>query len=266
MGVLVVSYGAGVDSTAMLIGLYHRNMRPDLILFADTGAEKPGTYLQVLRMQAWLEDKGWPPIHLVRYVPPIAPYADLEGNCLANETLPSLAFGRKSCSMKWKVAPQHAFLRRWLNGRPFYHAIGYDYGAADRKRRASQDRKVQWAIGLDSGRADRKRALNRAGSTYAGGKGLPGETFWYPLQEWGWTREQCVREIQRAGMVVPPKSSCFFCPAMKPAEIEALRDEHPDLFARALTIEQIAQTGHHGLRTVKGLGRRFAWSDYAKEV
>src|SRR6516162_3721221 len=36
---LVVAYGLGVDSTAMLIELAHRDIRPDLILFADTNGE-----------------------------------------------------------------------------------------------------------------------------------------------------------------------------------------------------------------------------------
>ena len=37
---LVVHYGAGVDSTAMLVGMAQRGITPDLILFADVGAEK----------------------------------------------------------------------------------------------------------------------------------------------------------------------------------------------------------------------------------
>ena len=42
---LVVAYGLGMDSTAMLIEFPPRGIRPDLILFADTGCEKPETYL-----------------------------------------------------------------------------------------------------------------------------------------------------------------------------------------------------------------------------
>ena len=38
---LVVAYGLGVDSTAMLIEFVRRGIRPDLILFADTGGEQP---------------------------------------------------------------------------------------------------------------------------------------------------------------------------------------------------------------------------------
>ena len=44
---LVVSFGGGVDSTAMLIEMKNRGIRPDVILFADTGAERPGTYIHI---------------------------------------------------------------------------------------------------------------------------------------------------------------------------------------------------------------------------
>lgn len=40
---LVVAYGLGVNSTAMLVEFARRGIRPDLILFADTGGEKPET-------------------------------------------------------------------------------------------------------------------------------------------------------------------------------------------------------------------------------
>ena len=35
----VVGYGAGTDSTAMLVGLWQRSVPVDLILFADPGGE-----------------------------------------------------------------------------------------------------------------------------------------------------------------------------------------------------------------------------------
>lgn len=41
---LIVAYGLGVDSTAMLVEFVKRGIRPDLILFADTGGEKPVTH------------------------------------------------------------------------------------------------------------------------------------------------------------------------------------------------------------------------------
>ncbi len=38
---VIVAWGAGVDSTAMLIEMVARGERIDMVLFADTGAEKP---------------------------------------------------------------------------------------------------------------------------------------------------------------------------------------------------------------------------------
>jgi len=47
-----MAYGLGVASTAMLVEFVHRGIRPDLILFADTGGEKPGTYQYLAMIQA----------------------------------------------------------------------------------------------------------------------------------------------------------------------------------------------------------------------
>ena len=80
---------------------------------------------------------------------------------------------------------------------------------------------------------------------------------------WGWTRDDCIRQIEAAGLPQPGKSSCFFCPSMKPDEITALREQHPDLFRRALALEDNARKN---LKTVKGLGRNYSWRErFGKE-
>src|SRR6516162_8167581 len=79
-----------------------------------------------------------------------------------------------------------------------------------------QGGRVLKAIGFDAGPADMRRR------NHAGNQEDPKYEFWYPLIEWGWDRERCKEEIRAAGLPVPPKSSCFFCPAMKPQEIEEL--------------------------------------------
>jgi hypothetical protein len=62
-----------------------------------------------------------------------------------------------------------------------------------------------------------------------------------------------------AGLPVPVKSACYFCPASKKAEITWLREHHPELLERALEIERNAQAK---LTSVKGLGRSFSWEGY----
>ncbi|HEY3900846.1 MAG TPA: hypothetical protein VGM54_19705 [Chthoniobacter sp.] len=49
---LIVCYGMGVDSTALLVGLKARGISPDAILTADTGGEKPATYAYRMVMNA----------------------------------------------------------------------------------------------------------------------------------------------------------------------------------------------------------------------
>ena len=66
---LAVAYGAGVDSTALLVGFVHRGIRPAYILFADTGGEKAETLAFLPVMEGYLRQVGFPGITVVRYVP-----------------------------------------------------------------------------------------------------------------------------------------------------------------------------------------------------
>lgn len=201
---LVVAYGVGVDSTAMLVGLQQRGIRPDAILFADVGAEKDETYAYLPIINTWLRSVGFPEVTVVSYraqnFKHYPPYYTLEQNCLTNGTLPSEAFGFGSCSQKWKATPQKKWLQAWTpaietwaRGEKVLRAIGFDDSCADQKRRY--------------------RAETIADERFE---------YWYPLQEWHWDRNRCKAEIAAAGLPVPPKSSCFFCPNMSKDEVSAL--------------------------------------------
>lgn len=235
---LKISYGMGVDSTAMLVGLAVRGIRPDVILFADTGGEKPETYAYLAIVNAWLRSVGFPEVIVVRYVPTRAPYTTLEGKCYANQTLPSLAFGGKSCSTVFKKEPQEKWLKNYAPAQAVWAA----------------GEKVEVAIGYDCGPADSRRSKIKDDKFYK---------YRYFLREWGWDRDECKRQIIAAGLALPPKSACWFCPASKRHEVEDLRERHPELFARAVAMEERARNGKHGLKSCKGLGRNWAWGELA---
>ncbi len=229
---LVVAYGMGVDSTAMLVGMWQRGVRPDLILFADTGSEKPETIAYLPVINAWLRSIGFPEVEVVRYVPQRfkhGAYSSLHENCLVNETLPSITFGRKSCSLKWKRAPQDARVSGWQPARDAW-AAGL---------------KVIKAIGYDAGPIDGKRAWKIAEDAEY--------HYVYPLREWGWDREECKRQIASVGLPIPMKSACFMCASSKPAEIDWLVDSHPEL--AAIIVEMEKRFAPHS-RGVEGLWRR----------
>src|SRR5215469_1282443 len=105
---IVASYGGGVNSTAMLIGMGERKEPVDLILFADTGGEKPETYAYVSRFSEWLKEHGMLPITTVRKTTKRegrfhgpGETLTLEQHSLETKTLPSVAYGMKSCSLKF---------------------------------------------------------------------------------------------------------------------------------------------------------------------
>lgn len=209
-----------------------RGIIPDLILFADTGGERPETYEYVEMFSSWLVGHGMPSVTVVWKVTREGERQTLEENCLEIKSLPSLAYGFKKCSLKFKIGPQDKFVNHfppaietWKKGERVIKAIGYDAGEERRATITEDDKYI----------------------------------YWYPLIEWGYGRNDCERIIQEVGLPLPGKSSCFFCPSMHKSEILELRKAHADLLERALVIEKNAQ-----LLTVKGLGRSYAWRDLIK--
>lgn len=72
----------------------------------------------------------------------------------------------------------------------------------------------------------------------------------YPLYEEGITRAECRHIIGKAGLVSPPKSSCFFCPGQTIGEWRRLYYDHPELFERARTLEENASCRHNKRATL----------------
>ena len=228
---IVLAYGIGVDSTALLVELSARGEPPDLVLTADPGAEKPEIYDYQKLIAAWMAARRIP-YEVVRYVPRRfkhwPPYYSILANVLTNATLPSISLGRHSCSLKWKVAPQDAFLKRWAPAQAAW----------------ARGQKVTRLIGYDASPADTRR--------YAHASAIDDPLFncRYPLREWNWTRDRCIARIEAAGLPVPPKSSCFFCGAIRPDEVRAL----PQWCLRLIVL--IEARAEPRLRTVEGLWRR----------
>jgi len=220
---VVVSFGGGTNSAAMLIEMARRGVKPDLILFADTGGELPETYAFVAAFSAWLESNGLPAVVTVR-----STGKTLEQDCIDRNALPSVAFGWKTCSQRWKTQPQDKYINNWKPARDAWASGG----------------KVVKLIGYDAGEAHRIKDYDDKKYMVA-----------YPLVSWGWGRKECITSVASAGFA-PAKSACFFCPNSRPHEILALAKAHPELMARAARMEDNAE-----LTELKGLGRSWRWSD-----
>lgn len=66
---------------------------------------------------------------------------------------------------------------------------------------------------------------------------IPHERVVYPLLELGLRRTDCQRIITAAGLPIPPKSACWFCPMKRPTEWHELRRTQPELFEHACQLE-----------------------------
>ncbi|OTG65816.1 hypothetical protein B9T28_06345 [Acinetobacter silvestris] len=213
---VISSYGGGTNSTALLIECVKRGIRIDMILFADTGGEKPHTYLYLEYFSKWLVSKGYPAIRVVK-----APIKSLEQDCLDRKALPSVAYGFKTCSQRFKVQPQDKLLNNsFIVTARLVKLIGFD---ADEPQRANKTYDDKY-------------------------------TRMYPLIDWNMGRDECIQSIENEGLALPGKSACYFCPNSKISEIKWLEQVHPDLLQKALAMEAQAD-----LTEIKGLGRNFSW-------
>mgnify|MGYP001557854009 CR=1 FL=1 len=120
----VISYGGGVDSTAMTLQLLKDDERPDLIIFADTGAEWPETYKFIDEFDAWLKKFGLEITRIQCKEGPMYEYM-LERRWTPSRLYPSHI-------ERWKIRPILQYLKTWRQEQPVEMCIGIDYDEADR--------------------------------------------------------------------------------------------------------------------------------------
>jgi 3'-phosphoadenosine 5'-phosphosulfate sulfotransferase (PAPS reductase)/FAD synthetase len=202
--ITIISLGAGTQSSALavLAALGKVTPRPIAAVFADTGCEWPETYDFFHLLREWLEKHGLPVA--------VVSAGDMYEFFLNKRLLP-VAFGgpgrngRRQCTDKFKIRP----VKRWLR----------DAGA-DRAR-------VMLGISMEES--------NRASRS-------PDQwiTNAYPLVEMRWTRTDCLKLLLDLGFPEPPKSRCWICPMQPMSAWRVLASRHPELFAKAVMLEEAA--------------------------
>lgn len=116
----ILNFGAGVNSTALIIEMLNRNMKPDYVIFADTGSEMPETYQHIERMKIWFKEKG------LEFIIVKSKYnKTLYDYYFDKKLVPSRQF--RDCTDKFKKRPILNFLKQFKpEGVKQYIGIGYD--------------------------------------------------------------------------------------------------------------------------------------------
>lgn len=217
------SYGAGVQSTAMLVLAAHGKIAPRLFIFANVGddSEHPDSL-------AYFRDVAVPfaakhGIEMVE-VQRIWKRGERKGQ---PRTLWGELNRTDSRSLGIPV--------RMSNGAPGTRSCTADFKIrviADelKLRGATPDDPAHVSLGISVDEIERaKPGVDPR---------LPIQVRCYPLLDLGMNRRDCQRIIADAGLPVPGKSSCFFCPFHDIEAWRRLRRETPDLFERSVRLEQ----------------------------
>lgn len=222
MTLRVISYGGGIQSTALCILAAQGKLDDimggpiDAALFANVGddSEHPKT-LSFVRdfMIPWSAEQKFDIIELHR--------TDKDGNRrtlwndLVDDDNSSVVIpvrmdggmpGNRRCTRDYKVR----VVGKWL-----------------RQNGASFKDPARIAIGISTDEFE--RANNKTEVGY--------EKKIFPLLELGMSRTNCAELIVETGFPLPPKSSCFFCPFKKLAHWQEMRRDEPELFDKAQELE-----------------------------
>ncbi|MEO5361879.1 MAG: phosphoadenosine phosphosulfate reductase family protein [Nitrospirota bacterium] len=195
----VVSYGGGVNSTAMVIYLINRGDVPDMIVFVDTGAELPETLDYVDYFSAYLKQKVGIEIVITR-----RNSEGLYNYCLRKRIMPIMKY--RWCTSDWKVIPFDKYISQYQGKKNVY--VGFD---------AEEDGRVAGAL---------QKSCN-----------LKNQIKVFPLHDANITRDDCINIIRVEGLKIPPKSGCYICPFTPKREFREMKRNKPELFKKALTLE-----------------------------
>lgn len=219
MSLRVFSFGGGVQSTAALVLAARGEIDFKTFLFANVGddAENPATLDYFFEHAGPYAERHGIAIHELRRQRRNGQTVDLYRELLRDDIsatripvrlTPSGTPGHRDCTVAFKIR----VVDRWL-----------------REHGASRTNIATVGLGISLDEFQRARTAEDSRSPY--------RLREYPLIALRLDRAQCVAIIQRAGLPVPPKSSCWFCPFKRMSTWQEMRHTEPELFDKAVSLE-----------------------------
>ena len=227
-----VSFGGGVQSVALLVLAAQQRVEFRTFLFANVGddSENPATLAYLRTVAVPFAAAHGLALHELRRQRRDGSTETLHERLTrpGSRSLPipvrmaSGAPGTRSCTTDFKIR----VIGRWL-----------------KQHGANPTTPATVAVGLSID--EWHRITNRRVEPY--------ERVVYPLLDLRLSRAACVGVIRAAGLPVPDKSACYFCPLARPSRYATMRRDNPDLFHRACELETLLN------RRRTGLGKDPVW-------
>ena len=219
----IISLGAGVQSSVMALMAAHGEIEPmpDYAIFADTQAEPKHIYVWL----SWLETQL--PFPLLRVTEGNLKQDILDGDKRFATppfytTAPDGGLGngilRRQCTSDYKIKPIQRKLRELAGYKP--------------RQRIPENTVEQW-IGIS---LDEIQRMKDAPERWCNNR--------WPLIEKRMTRLHCLEWMRDHGYnELPKKSACTFCPYHDNATWRKMKDEDPDSWEEAVTIDKRIRNG-----------------------
>jgi hypothetical protein len=211
----IFSYGGGVQSTAALVLAEQGRIDFNAFVFCNVGedSENSGTLTYIKDIVRPFVDRSR---HLTLYELQRKRHGKddtILGNLLSSNRsigipvyMSNGAPGNRSCTYDYKVMVVDQFLRK-RGGKVFGAIVGLGI-SLDEFQRCTTKYNNKW------------------------------KTLVYPLIDLRLTRLDCMHIIEDAGLPVPPKSSCWFCPFHSMSVWQEMREHQPEQFKKAVDLEQ----------------------------
>lgn len=149
----VLSFGAGVNSTAILVLHANDKYSVDAVVFADTMCEHPETYAFIDGIVKPFCASMDLPFHIVSR-------GNLFEEYWEKNIIPYRAF--RSCTDKFKIRPIKKFVKEQY-GKAFVFVLGIDYGERHRANRYRTDQFEYPLIDMEIDREECKRIIREFG-------------------------------------------------------------------------------------------------------
>jgi len=224
----VAMYGAGTQSTGMILDLIEREQPLDFALFADTGGEPEHVieykeyFSEYVRKEYGVEivtvktiNKENKPMSLEKET-----LEYMKGNRKRVANIPLFLKGDGSeigklirqCTGDYKINPSDKYIKKRLE---------------IRRKNVEQTQNVAIYMGISIDEAQRMKYSTE---------------WWkvilYPLVEEGFTRQKTIDLVNRHGLKEPPRSACYFCPFHSHSYWKHLKKEYPNEFKKAIEFDE----------------------------
>lgn len=210
--ITVLSFGGGVQSTAMLIAsVLGKLPRPDVAIFADTQWEPPAVIEHVKFMTAWAQERDFEVCTITKDSIRSVRGASVMPLSVRNAD-GSLGKAHRQCTAEYKIDPIRKEVRRRL---------GYTKGQRWKHR-------LHTWLGITIDEAQRMKPSPKVWET----------AHWPLIEELNWNREDCKRYIESVGLPVPMKSSCIGCPYHSDMYFRTMKLERPEEWADVVAFDE----------------------------